>query len=104
MLIRHLYQKKHYANLMDLTDVLHLIGKVDPLKASAKLIMQAASIEKNIRITTLLSNLMVSDTLPSNSKKSRLLSTHQNPIMEGTFVFHSSPSPSSSSSSYYYYY
>ena len=83
MLIRHLYQKKHYSNLMDLTDVLHLIGKTDPIKSSAELIIKAASIERNIRITTLLSNIIAEDSFSSNSRTDKLPSIRPNPIMEG---------------------
>ena len=83
MLIRHLYQKKHYSNLMDLTDVLHLIGKTEPIKSSAELIIKAASIERNIRITTLLSNIMTEDSFSSNSRNDELPSLRSNPIMEG---------------------
>ena len=85
MLIRHLYQKKHYSNLMDLTDVLHLIGKTDPIKSSAELIIKAASIERNIRITTLLSNIIAEDSFSSNSKTDSSPSLRPNPIMEGRF-------------------
>lgn len=83
MLILHLFQKKHYGNLMDLTDVFYYLGKVQLLRSSAELLMKAASIEKNIRITTLLSNLVAPDPLRNSVYSTSSEHVYRNPILEG---------------------
>ena len=83
MLILHLFQKRHYANLMDLTDVLYYLGKVKLLRSSAELLMKAASIEKNIRITTLLSKLVAPDPLRNSIYVTGSEYVYRNPILEG---------------------
>lgn len=83
MLIRHLFQKKHYTNLIDLTDVLYLIGNVAVVKSSAELIMKAASIEKNIRIITLLSNIVAPDPLANSIYSTSSAHEYKNPVLEG---------------------
>lgn len=83
MLIRHLFQKKHYTNLIDLTDVLYLLGNVTVVKSSAELIMKAASIEKNIRIITLLSNIVAPDPLATSIYSTSSAYEYKNPILEG---------------------
>ena len=89
LLFRHLLQKKYFQSIMDLTEVLYLLERTSVLRSSAELIFKAASVQKNIRITTLMANLLSPD--PSSRSLHSFSGTRlgKNPILEGRGVHRS---------------
>ncbi|KAM7456587.1 hypothetical protein BLSTO_02655 [Blastocystis sp. subtype 1] len=83
ILLRHLYQKKHYDSIMDLTEILHLLNHTYPLKHTAEIIIKAASEQKNIRVANLMSDLISPDPFSASIHSTEADYPSSNPIREG---------------------
>lgn len=90
---KHLYQKNYYRCIMDLTDVLHLLNvglrewiqvqRISVIKESAELIIKAASVEKNIRIASLMATLLSPNPFSSSIYSTKSSMSYCNPILQG---------------------
>ena len=80
---------------MDLTDVLHLLNvsficennfqRITVIKESAELIIKAASVEKNIRIASLMATLLSPNPFSSSIYSTKTSMSYCNPILQGIF-------------------
>ncbi|KAK8829882.1 hypothetical protein WA577_001274, partial [Blastocystis sp. JDR] len=86
ILLRHLYQKKHYDSIMDLTEILHLLNHTYPLKHTAEIIIKAASEQKNIRVANLMSDLISPDPFSASIHSTEADYPSSNPIREAQEV------------------
>ena len=59
------------------------------MKSSAELILKAASVERNIRISTLMATLLSPDPFADSIYSTNTIISHKNPILEGISLFSS---------------
>ena len=59
------------------------------MTSSAELILKAASVEKNIRISTLMATLLAPDPFADSIYSTNTITSYKNPILEGISLFNS---------------